>query len=305
MTTTSNRIYLFDRFIISYCLLMVLLILVLGRPLSEYSGELLFYGAVAVLAVLLVRYLKEEANRVARFFRLLYPVLLFSFFYRTTGGTMFLVFDQFYDWQLVEFEKAVLGVHPTLFIDKHLLNPWLTDIIMFCYFSYYFMIPVFFLAACRNRDNDVIVNAMSAVTLTFFVSYLLFFLYPVEGPRWHFAEVYTNEVDGILFKPLVDLVMQNAAVRGGCMPSSHFAVALVLTMFCYRHYRRWFWRMAVLTTGMAVGTFWGRFHYVSDVVVGGGIGLAATLLIWKLSGNSRAKRGRESSQPALGVRHAS
>ncbi len=36
-----------------------------------------------------------------------------------------------------------------------------------------------------------------------------------------------------------------------------------------------------INLGLAIGTVWGRFHYVSDVVAGGLIGLAFVLVVWK------------------------
>ena len=55
----------------------------------------------------------------------------------------------------------------------------------------------------------------------------------------------------------------------------------MLTLYSIRYYRRWSWVITVITIGLAIGTVWGRFHYISDVVVGGIIGLAATLFAWK------------------------
>ena len=36
-----------------------------------------------------------------------------------------------------------------------------------------------------------------------------------------------------------------------------------------------------INVGLAIGTVWGRFHYVSDVVAGGLLGLATVLVVWK------------------------
>ncbi|MFZ5981035.1 MAG: phosphatase PAP2 family protein, partial [Candidatus Zixiibacteriota bacterium] len=115
----------------------------------------------------------------------------------------------------------------------------------------------------------------------FFISYILFFLYPIEGPRWFFAERYLHEITGPVFRPLVELVIDNAAFHGGCMPSSHVAVGLVILMFAFKYYRRAGWVLLPVNLGLAVATFWGRFHYVSDVVVGAAIGIFSTVFIWK------------------------
>jgi membrane-associated phospholipid phosphatase len=279
--TRIPPLYPFDFLVIGYSLLMLLLLLVFGRPLSAYYDELVFYFSVAILTLLIIRYVDENASRLAMLVRIGYPALLFTFFYRTTGGTMFLIRDRFYDWQLTAFEKAVFGVNPTLFIDRNLLNVWLNEFFSLGYFSYYFMILVFLVVLFIKKHYETIKSFLTASCLTFFLSYLLFFLYPIEGPRWFFAGDYVNPIEGPVFRKLVELVIDNAAVRGGGMPSSHFGVALVILLYCFRYYRKAVWLLLPLNIGLAVGTFWGRFHYVSDVIVGGVLGAVVTLLVWK------------------------
>jgi len=303
--TSSLRLYLFDRLILGYCALMVVVLLVFGRPLSVYLDELGFYVSMFVLVLIVARYLNEDAGRLHHFLRYFYPVLLLTAFYRMTGGMMFLFFDHFFDPQLTAFEHAILGVNPTIFIDRHWLNVPVTEILSACYFFYYPMIPVFTILVYIYGDYEVVKSSLAAMCITFFVSYLLFALYPVEGPRWHFASDYLHEVQGPFFRQAVNLVIKNGAVRGGCMPSSHFGVALVMLLYVGRYYRRWLWLMLPIVIGLAGGTVWGRFHYVSDVVVGGLIGLAATLLIWKIAPVRPTVRTASNKAKELHPHHAS
>ena len=276
------RLYPFDWLILGYSSLMLVLLVLVGRPLSVYYDEIAFYASMVALVVLIAWYVDERKGRLYALIRIAYPVLLLTFFYRTTGGLMFLVFDQFYDWQLTSFEKSLFGVNPTLYIDRHWLNARANEIFSFCYFSYYFMIPVFVLVLFVKKHYETIKSILTAACLTFFLSYLLFFLYPIEGPRWHFAGQYMNQIESPLFRGLVEVVIDKGAVRGGCMPSSHFGVALVILMYCFKYYRRAGWLLLPINVGLAIGTVWGRFHYISDVVAGGLLGLASVLVVWKL-----------------------
>ncbi|MFQ5454344.1 MAG: phosphatase PAP2 family protein, partial [Candidatus Zixiibacteriota bacterium] len=259
----------------------VVLILILGQPVQEYLDEIIFYASMAAISTLIVYFINEHKNRFYAFIRLLYPGFMFTFFYRETGGLMFLLYDDFFDWQLTTFEKIILGINPTIYIDNYLLNVWLNEFFSFCYFAYYFMIIIFLLIIFFKKDFAVIKSFLSATCITFFVSYLLFFLYPIEGPRWYFAGEYNNLIDGPVFRQLAEFVIANGAVRGGCMPSSHFGVALVIIMYCYKYYRKAYWILLPMVIGLAVGTVWGRYHYISDVLIGGLIGLVAVLIIWK------------------------
>jgi len=132
-----------------------------------------------------------------------------------------------------------------------------------------------------KKQYRIICSSTTATLLIFFSSYLLFFLYPIEGPRWHYAAEYINSVDGPFFRQMVEYVIANGAVRGGCMPSTHFAIAIVIMLYCFKHYRKVGFMMVPINIGLAAGTVWGRFHYISDVVIGGLIGLLATWFVMK------------------------
>lgn len=277
----GKKLYPIDYLVIGYCLFMSAVLILLGRPLFAYTGQIVFYLAMAILAGSIIRYTDPNDSTLQRAFRVLYPAVMATFFYRMTGGQMFLLFDQFFDWQVVAFEKGLLGVNPTLWIDRRLPNLGLTELLSACYFSYYLLLPGFMIPVFVRGDLGVLREYFAAASITFFVSYSLFWLYPVEGPRWHFSGVYSHSVDGIFFRPIVELVINNAAVHGGAMPSSHTGVALVTLIFCFKYYRRWGWILLPIVAGLAAGTVWGRFHYLSDVIAGAAIGIFAVWLVWK------------------------
>ena len=279
MTARHVRFWPFDYLVIGYCLLMSLLILAIGRPLDVYADELLFYSSMAAVAVLVVGYVGEPQTGWRRFLRLLYPALMMAFFYRATGGIIFLLFDRFFDYQVVAFEQSVLGVEPSLFLDRHWLSSFWNEFFSAGYFSYYLMIPALLLVLYLRRKDELIRRFLTASLLAFFVSYVLFFAYPVEGPRYHFAGQYVNQIDGAFFRQLVNFAIDKGAVHGGCMPSSHVAVAIVVLAYTFKLSRRAGWALLPIVVGLAIGTIWGRFHYVSDVVVGAAIGIGGVMLI--------------------------
>lgn len=295
--------YPVDWIILGYCLVMVVLLLAIGRPLDGYLDELVFYVGMATLAMLIARFVPEDKGWPLRFVRLLYPAFLFPLFYRMTAGTMFLMYDSFLDPQLVAFEQSIFGVEPTIYIDRYLLNTWLNEIFMGSYFSYYFMLPGLFIPLFVMRKYAVIKRALAAICLTFFVSYCLFFLYPIEGPRWHFMDKYLHSVDGPFFVQAVKYMIANGAVRGGCMPSTHVAVSLVVMMFAMQQWRKSGWFLIPVNIGLAIGTFWGRFHYASDSVVGAAIAVTMTLLVWKFHHYFERETVYKSAPTAKEVKH--
>jgi len=284
MKSAKSRLYPTDRIVIGYCALTFLLIILFGRPFGDYLNELAFYAGIGALALVITRYVDESQNRLSAFVRLLYPAILFTAFYSMTQGLMFLFTDKFQDPQLVALEQALFGHELTLLIDRTLPNTVLTELLSFCYFGYYLLIPGFFITIFVRRDDRIIREATAAICLTFFASYLIFSAYPIEGPRWYLADQYLHSVDGPAFRQLVDFVIERGAVRGGCMPSTHTAVALVILLFCFKYYRRAGWTLLPFVVGLMAGTVWGRFHYISDVYIGALIGYAAFWLISKYHG---------------------
>ncbi len=289
---SKNKLLPFDIAILGYLVLLTLLIFIFGRPLSGYFDELLINLAVAAIVLFAVFFLGKFQNRVALFFRLLYPGLLFTLFYRQTGGLMHLIFPEFLDRHLVAFETAIFGIEPTLWLDRHLNNVPLTEILSACYAAYYLMIPAFLLVLFFKRQYQLIEKSLLAVCLTFIASYLLFYFYPIEGPRYFHAGQYINNITGPIFRPIVELA-QTASVHGGCMPSSHVAVALVINYFIWKFYRPAGIILMIINIGMAMATFYGRYHYVSDVVVGTAIGVTMTWAALKYYGRIDANRFTE------------
>ena len=148
---------------------------------------------------------------------------------------------------------------------------------MMGYLSYYFIIGVPLLVLFfRRRDRDV-AQLTCSLSLVFFISYLGFIIYPVQGPRFEFAAIYQQELAGFLFVPLVAALMKAAAIHGGCMPSSHVAAALVSLAYIFRFNRRWGRITMPLVAVLCLGTVWGRYHYLSDVIAGM---VVAVFVLW-------------------------
>jgi len=292
-SSLASRLYPYDWLVAGFCLLLITLALALGRPLVDYTAQLALYGSVILLIVVIVQFADARAGGVQGFLRLLYPVLLFGLFYRSMGGMVFLFSDGFFDWQLTTFEHMILGVNPTLYIDQHLLSVRLNELFSLCYLSYYLMVPGLFIVLYVRKEYDFIRRALTAICLAFFLSYVMFILYPIEGPRFHFANEFIHDVAGPLFRPLTEFVITNGAFHGGCMPSSHVAVALVVMFYGFRLSRAAGLALLPVTVGLAIGTVWGRYHYVSDVVAGAAIGVLAYVLVLKYYDAWSGAGGRE------------
>jgi len=301
----ASKLVPYDHMVLVYCWFIIVLTVNFARPIADYTIVLAFHTGVIVLVCLLAIFTHNKQSRPLVFIRLLYPVILMTFFYTTSGMLVHIFFPDFLDYQVINFERAIFGVSPTVWWDNH-LNVVVTEIMSAGYFSYYFLIIGLSLFLFLGRKDTEIKRFMTATCATFFISYLIFIFYPVEGPRHVFADTYQNTITGPFFRQLVDLVINNGAFRGGAMPSSHCAEALIVTFFGIKYYGRKAWFLTIILLVLSVSTVYGRFHYVTDVVVGYLIGITT---IWLTMYFYPHKKEKEQAQAAkdlnIGDRYAS
>ncbi len=250
---------------------------------------MVFHGAVTGLVLLLAARLKPGGNDGRELLRWGYPILLFTFLYEETGYLVHLFTQRWFDPQLIDLEYRLTGTIPSVWMAER-ARPWLTEAVMAGYFSYYFIIPLGALILWAKRKTENFQQLTLSVSIGFFVSYALFLFYPVEGPRYHIPHLHPPPAQGPFFYHLVKFVIDKGSIHGGCMPSSHVVVAVLVLTALYRGAKVWFWVLLPLVAGLAVGTVYGRFHYASDVVVGLAIVPAAFRLAgkWLKAYNSKA-----------------
>ncbi|MEW6685605.1 MAG: phosphatase PAP2 family protein [Candidatus Edwardsbacteria bacterium] len=244
------------------------------------SHSLLIGAIIVLLQLTLPSFLPTErgnrkgVNKIARgslaflkFLRQWYPALLFIFFYRETQNLIHLFFPQWFDQHIQNLESLLFGINPSLWLER-ISFPLLTEWLMFTYFVYFFLVIIVGFALYFSNKEKEFNNFIFACAATFYLSSILFFLYPVEGPRYAMSALYTKPLNGYLFTNIIKQTMQSAAVHGGGMPSSHVAVALICLIYSRKANSLLFWVLFPIVISMAFGAVYGRFHYVTDVIVG-------------------------------------
>ena len=255
---------------------IILLLLVFGHNLDNWKF-LLFYNLLITSVILFIVYTFSHASNWQKFIRYFYPMILFTFLYEETASLVHIIFPAWFDYQIIALEKQLLGVYPTVWFEKIVSVP-LNEVMMLSYFSYYFLFPILGIALYLKKEYKLFNQFLFTIAVAFYISYLGFLLYPVEGPRFALSNFHTLELQGPLFTPLAKWVIDLGGIHGGCMPSSHVAVALVVLIFAFRHHKRLFYILSPFILTLSVGTVYCRFHYATDVVTGIGVGLVALWL---------------------------
>jgi membrane-associated phospholipid phosphatase len=120
-------------------------------------------------------------------------------------------------------------------------------------------------------------KALLALALSMLSCYLVFVLWPVQGPRYLAAPQGAPEGP---VRSLVLAILEGGSSRGAAFPSSHVAVAVTQTLLLLRYRRRLGIVLAGLTLLLALGAVYGGFHYAVDALAGAAVGAVA----WFASG---------------------
>lgn len=280
MERCFSRFSPYDHLVILYSWTIIIIAVNFARPFDHFTGLVVFHACALIIACMFSQLARPDASRTMLFFRYYYPIILMTLFYHFSGDLIGHVVHHYYDADLTALEKAVFGVNPTLWLDQH-ISIAVTELLSVAYELYYLMIPGLAVMLFISRKDEDIKRFVTASCVTFFVSYLMFLFIPMVGPRYFFDGMYQTELTGPVFRPLSMFIMDHAAFRGGAMPSSHVAEAIVVLFFAVRAYGRKGWVLFPVVLGLALGTVHGRFHYVSDVVAGIIMGIIIPLLTLK------------------------
>jgi membrane-associated phospholipid phosphatase len=267
--------------IIIYFLALSLLLIFLHRGLEKWPVYLLLnFFVIAIIAVM--NWLHPKFNSyVFDFFYYWYPILIFLFGFEQAARLNHILFLKWFDPLILKFEKLIYGVYPTIWFSSH-SSPWLTETLQFFYFTYYLQFPILGAYFYAKKKINTFNNFLFASFTSYISCFLIYFIFPIEGPYHTLIHLRTSRVDGYLFDFLVNLVQARGGVHGNALPSAHIATSVIAVIFAYKYARKVFYFLFPATIGLCVGAVYGWYHYASDIFAGIIIGLLAYCLFYKL-----------------------
>jgi membrane-associated phospholipid phosphatase len=275
---THNRVpnyLLLEKATFIYMVVLSGLILFFHTNLPHWLNLLGFNLCICLFMFVVATGINHRTGGWWHFFRHFYPVLFFIALYEENRYLIHMVFPNLFDNLVNQFELAIFGVHPTVWMQKY-ISFGLSEYMMFSYVFYYFLILSLGLGLYFSHKVRELDLFFFTVTITFFFSYLGFIFFPVAGPRFALAGLHQKELGGGLISHFVQNFMYSAGIKGAAMPSSHVAIALVVLIYARRYHRILFYVLSPFVFSLFVSTVYGRFHYVSDVFAGflvGGLGI--------------------------------
>lgn len=263
----SIRFLLFEKILLAYLAITILLVLVYSKPFSGNYFLILQNFLYAVIMLFTIYLEQKYPSSLSRFIRYWLPLLLFTFLYRDTGHLVHLIHKEWFDGILVSIDRALFGTDLGVWVERF-DHPVLNEIFRLGYVSYY--IIIFFGAGFHyfRSNRAYYISFISKVTLAFCLSYITFILFPVEGPRFFQTHLFSTNMDGLYFSHVQQGIIHIASIQGGAFPSSHVAVALIVWQSFYKKHRGLFIFMSPFIAALIIGTIWGRYHYAIDVLIG-------------------------------------
>jgi membrane-associated phospholipid phosphatase len=204
----------------------------------------------------------------------------------------------FFPWQddrVLTWEKAILGFQPLVAIQKF-YTVGLSEWMFFVYVGYVIIYPVLGAILFFKHGEEANEDYLFHLGLINLVCGLGFILFPVASPmNWpKIRSLLTTPLTAGFFGSVAEWIRANVHQPGGAIPSPHCAVATVMWFMSLKYTRRGFIWLAPVMISLYLSTVYGRFHYLTDMVLGIVAGLLVILVAPWIA---RAWNGRSGADP--------
>lgn len=212
--------------------------------------------------------IRPKVYKVLAFIRTYYPILLYGYFYISVSATNKVFFPDWLDPFFQRIDLLIFGYLPSLEWGLTYTNIWLREWLYFSYFAYYLMIiglPLLFYLKHREAMDEVVF----VLSFVFFFCYFVYSWLPVVGGRYiPLAHELTKQSQGGPFTWVMALIYTKSPHWGGAFPSSHIAIALVLSLLALKYFRKLGYAFLFVSFFLAIATVYCHYHWFIDTVFG-------------------------------------
>ena len=270
LTAPLGAFRLLDAIIAGYMVVVsVPLALGAARGTSGCAQQLLVNLAMLCGLALVCVLSRRSRWWLFAFLRLSYGPALFAVLYRQTATVWPVFYERPLDAWLVHIEQALWGSQPSRVFAQHAPWRWLSELFCAAYYAYYYFIPAMLFTVLLTHGYRIAERVVFSTTLCFLICYTLFWLFPTVAPHYWFPPHAGPQLyQGYLFNHLLFLFTAAGEVPAGAFPSSHIAVALLLTIQAHRFAPRLFPFMLAVTVMMCPAVVYLKAHYAVDVPAG-------------------------------------
>ncbi len=267
---------------VGYWFLLSLLIIFFHSNLPRWWLYILLHISGAVGVVCLAKFTHRTEKKWVIYLRDWYLAFLFIPMFEEMNLLVPALFPRWLNQSLIRADYLIFGTHPSLWLEK-LTTPWLTEYLMFCFSTVYFLPYLFGAIVYFKSGRERYHHLLLSIALGFYICYIMFLLLPAEGPWVTMKHLYTVRLNGGIFTRLVNIIEAAGSVRGAAFPSSHVMTSFVVLLFARRYSRTAYLIFLPIILGLFFATVYCRFHYVVDVMGGLVVGGISSWLAPKLN----------------------
>lgn len=272
-----------DRLYLAYFGGLTVAIVVLRHRVPGWEGFVALHGIVMALILALV-FSRRRLPHAHAWYPLLLPIIAFP----EAAQLRDLFVDEWRDDYVLAFEAALFAEPPTAWLGRW-PSTVVSEILQAGYLSYFLFLPLVAGVLYVRGEAAPFYGVMSAVVLGYLTCYVIFLVFPTEGPAHTLRHLHTQPLPTGPLRSTVEFV-QKAGTHGNAFPSAHAVGAAVPLIYAWRYVPKLVPWLLPLLMLMCVGAVYDRYHYASDMIGGVVIGVAAAALILALQSQPRWAR---------------
>lgn len=276
---TSKRFFASEIIIAFYMLAISAITAVFHNRIPQWKLFLFYHLLIVIFIGLILLAYRKFGGKFWHLLRHWYPLILVMCAYRELFYLVHNVNPVDLDKLFAQWDRWLCnGVNPTVFIEKHVAFPLLTEYLQIVYTLFYFLPGSLGVILYAQKKYGAYRLCMAGILAGFFSSFLGFFVLPAIGPRaefhnWQilpgvFATEWLNKTVNAL-----ELTMRD------CFPSGHVEVTVIVIWYSFKYTRKAFPAIFVIGTSLIFATVYLRYHYIVDVIAGIVFAIAVILFV--------------------------
>lgn len=255
---------------LSYILISGFYVLVVAQKL-QHPGVHLILRLLLILIIAGILYLcRDKTDAFSRILRDLYPLIFLAiFFYETaslgqSGGKLL-------DPWLIRTDTWLFGHLPSETLNQILPQKGIRELLYLGYFSFYLIIIFFSLGYFFLLPERFSVR-FSHFLGSFYIFYLIFILFPSQGPQYFLGRTFEPEPFGFISRT-VEFILKYGDQPTGAFPSSHVGMTGLILIFFLKDRKKWAFAWILPALILFISTVYIRAHYATDAIAGLGMSL--------------------------------
>jgi membrane-associated phospholipid phosphatase len=268
LTIGNIRLKATDGLILATLIFFSILALIFHSSVEGWWLLILKNIGVGIVYTIFNRFSEKATKKFAKFFlRVAAVTLTYAYLFGAVDKLQLIIHGRWMDDYVLDFEQWLFNLQPTLWLEDYISKP-LTEWMMFSYVIYVPMYPVLCGIIYYLRGELAMEDYFFTLGFTNILCDIGFILFPVASPMYYIKQLYTVPLDGWIWTYLGELMRKYLHFAGGSIPSPHTAAATIMWIMAYRYHRKSFWIMSPIVISLYFSTFYGRYHYITDAIVG-------------------------------------